>query len=155
MMAPDELTFREAQRSDLPDIVRMLADDHLGGQREQFSDPLPPEYYAAFDAIKRDPNNTLIVGLQNERVVATLQLTFTPSLSYQGGWRATVESVRTDASLRGTGIGTRLMQHAIEKARERGCVVLQLSTHTSRTDAQRFYSRLRFEASHVGMKLSL
>ena len=133
----------------------MLADDHLGGQREQFSDPLPPEYYAAFDAIHRDPNNMLIVGLLNGIVVATLQLTFTPSLSYQGGWRATVESVRTDSSLRGTGIGTRLMKYAIEKARERDCVLLQLSTHATRTDAQRFYSRLGFKASHIGMKLSL
>lgn len=154
-MAPDELIIREAQLSDLPHIVRMLADDHLGQQREQFTDPLPESYVKAFDAISRDPNNQVLVAVLADNVVGTLQLTFTPSLSYQGGWRATIESVRTDSALRSQGIGTRLVKHAIELARIRGCVLIQLSTHKSRTDAQRFYARLGFTAGHVGMKLSL
>jgi ribosomal protein S18 acetylase RimI-like enzyme len=150
-----ELKIRVAQREDLPAIVRMLADDQLGSTRESASDPLPPSYYAAFDAITRDPNNHLLVATLGDAVVGTLQLTFTPSLSYQGGWRATVESVRADASLRGQGIGTALMQHAIEMAREKGCVLMQLSTHKTRTDAHRFYDRLGFSAGHIGMKLML
>jgi hypothetical protein len=32
---------------------------------------------------------------------------------------------------------------------------MQLTTHASRTAAHRFYERLGFEASHVGMKLPL
>ena len=154
-MHTQPLTIREARRADVPAIVRMLADDDLGSTREKATDPLPASYYAAFAAIEADPNNHVLVACMGERVVGTLQLTFTPSLSYQGGWRATVESVRADSAMRGQGIGTALMKRAIEMARAKGCVLMQLSTHQSRTDAHRFYDRLGFTAGHLGMKLPL
>jgi GNAT superfamily N-acetyltransferase len=154
-MRAENVTVRAARREDLPTIVRMLADDHLGGTREFAVEPLPDSYHEAFDAIERDPNNEILVATIDDRVVGTLQLTYTPSLSYQGGWRATVESVRADSALRGQGIGTKLMEHAIEMARAKGCVLMQLTTHKSRTDAHRFYHRLGFVAEHVGMKLML
>jgi ribosomal protein S18 acetylase RimI-like enzyme len=154
-MPPDNFEIRPATRADVPAIVRMLADDHLGSQRELAVEPLPEDYYQAFNAITADLNQMLLVSTLNGRVVGTLQLTFTPSLSYRGGWRATIESVRTDSSLRGQGLGTALVRYAIDAARGRGCTLVQLSTHHSRTDAQRFYERLGFYAGHVGMKLSL
>ena len=154
-MHAGSLIIREAARRDIPAIVRMLADDHLGRQREAYSEPLPESYYDAFAAIERDPNNTILVACHGDDVVGTLQLTFIPSLSYQGGWRATIESVRTDAALRGQGIGRMMMERAIELARSKGCVLMQLSTHRSRTDAHRFYERLGFKGEHLGMKLML
>lgn len=155
-MSIDELTFREAAHEDLGAIVHMLADDALGQDREQPGDPVSAaSYQAAFNAIAADPNNELLVACRGDVVVGTLQLTFTPSLSYQGSWRATIESVRTAAALRGQGIGSALVQWAIERAHRRGCRIVQLSTHKSRRDAQRFYERLGFYASHEGMKLHL
>ena len=151
----NKLVTREAKRADVPSIVHMLAQDQLGSTRETFADPLPEAYYQAFEQIAADPNNLLLVSVLDNRVVGTLQLTFTASLSYRGGWRATVESVRTEESLRGQGIGTTLMRHAIELAKRKGCVLIQLSTHHTRKDAQRFYERLGFVASHIGMKLTL
>jgi GNAT superfamily N-acetyltransferase len=150
-----DVTFRTAVREDVPAIVRLLADDHLGSTRERATDPLPAVYYAAFEAIAADPNNEVLVACRGEAVVGTLQLTYTPSLSFQGRWRATVESVRTAAALRGQGIGAAFMQFAIERARARGCHVLQLTTHATRPAAHRFYQRLGFASSHVGMKLEL
>jgi GNAT superfamily N-acetyltransferase len=147
--------IRAAAMEDLPVLVQMLADDMLGSQREDVSEPLAPSYAAAFKAIADDPNNEILVAVLDERVVAALQITFTPSLSYQGSWRATLESVRTARDLRGRGIGTVLVRHAIERARERGCGSVQLTTHKLRTDARRFYERLGFAASHEGMKISL
>ena len=154
-MLADKLIIREATRTDVPAIVRMLADDHLGQRRESVAEPLSESYYEAFAAIERDPNNTILVACHGEDVVGTLQLTFIPSLSYQGGWRATVESVRTHAPLRGHGIGRMMMERAIELARAKGCVLMQLSTHQSRKDAHRFYERLGFKGEHLGMKLML
>lgn len=152
---PPALSFRTAEAGDVAAIVRLLADDALGAARESASDPLPASYHAAFDAIDRDPNNELLVACHGDEVVGTMQLTYTPSLSYQGGWRATVESVRTAAALRGRGVGTAFMAWAIARARARGCRLVQLSTHRTRTDAQRFYERLGFRSTHVGMKLEL
>lgn len=151
----EEIRVRQAERADLPALVKMLADDSLGAQREAVSEPLRDSYYAAFEAIAADPNNEILVACRGSDVVASLQLTFTPSLSYQGSWRATLESVRTAAPLRGQGIGGVLVRAAIQRARERGCGSVQLTTHKTRRDAQRFYQKLGFTASHEGMKLSL
>ena len=147
--------FRVATSNDLPDIVRMLADDFLGTQRERSEDPLPESYLLAFEEIDADPNNELIVAEMDGLVIGTLQLTFTPSISFQGGKRATVESVRVDKEMRGAGIGRKMMLWAIERARDAGCISIQLTTNAERADAHRFYERLGFTSSHVGMKLKL
>ena len=94
MSTPLNVQYRLATRTDVPAIVRLLAEDDLGSQREQFTTPLPDAYYAAFEAIDADPNNELIVADANGEVIGTLHLMFLPSLSYQGGTRAQVESVR-------------------------------------------------------------
>lgn len=149
------LNIHTATIDDLPMIVRMLADDFLGQQREDLSEPINEKYVKAFREIEDSPNNELIVAELDGRVVGTLQLTYTPSLSYQGSKRCTVESVRVDSSLRGKGIGREMMLWAIERAKEKGCISMQLTSHIDREDAHRFYEQLGFSKSHVGMKLSL
>jgi len=147
--------MRRATRADLPALIAMLADDALGRERESSTTPLPPCYTAAFDAIEHDANQELMVATLDGRTVGTLQLTFTPSLSFRGGWRATVESVRVAAAERSAGIGSQMLRWAIARASEHGCHLVQLSSHKSRADAIRFYQRLGFRATHEGMKLSL
>ncbi len=149
------LKFRQATLEDLPEIVRMLADDFLGATRERFETPLPESYLKAFEEIEADKNNELIVAEKDGAIVGTLQITFTPSISFQGGKRATVESVRVDEKLRGQGIGKELMLWAIERAQRENCVALQLTTNAERKDAHRFYKNLGFKGSHLGMKLKL
>jgi ribosomal protein S18 acetylase RimI-like enzyme len=150
------VSFRRAVRRDLPSIVRLLADDPLGARREAYAAPLPDAYYSAFEAIDRDPNNELIVVESDAHaVVGVLQLTFIPSITYRGGWRALIEGVRIAEELRSGGVGTTLFEWAIERARERGCHVVQLTSDKSRAGAIRFYERLGFVASHEGLKLHL
>lgn len=149
------MLFRHATLSDLPTIVRMLADDELGSQREKYQDPLPVAYLAAFEQIDTDPNHELLVAEKDDEVIGTLQLIFLPSISFQGGLRAQVESVRVDKRFQNQKIGSQLMEHAIQRAKDRGAHVMQLTTHNTRKDAHRFYERLGFKSSHVGMKLNL
>jgi GNAT superfamily N-acetyltransferase len=131
------------------------SNDFLGQQRERFEDPLPEKYIRAFNEIDSDDNNELIVGVLDGAVVSSLQLTFTPSISFQGGKRCTVESVRVDERHRGKGIGRKMMLWALERAKEKGCISMQLTTNAGRTDARRFYENLGFKGTHVGMKLKL
>ena len=150
-----DVIFRAAVHEDLPAIVGLLADDELGRRREKYGDPLPESYYAAFDQIESDPNHQLIVAERNGEIIGTLHLMFLPSISFQGGLRAQVESVRVDKDSRNNGIGRRMMEWTIACARERGAHVIQLTSHLSRKDAHRFYERLGFKGSHLGMKLDL
>lgn len=151
----DRINFRAAKRNDLTTIVRMLADDFLGQQRERLEDPMPESYIRAFEEIDAEPNNELIVAEMDGEIVGALQLTITPSLSHQGGKRCTVESVRVEERYRGQGIGREMMLWAIGRARDKGCVSMQLTTHKDRTVAHRFYESLGFSGSHTGMKLKL
>lgn len=149
------IRYRRATRDDLQAIVEMLADDALGATREHAGPPLPQSYHDAFDAIDRDPNIELIVAESDRGVIGTVQLTYLPGISRQGMWRALIEAVRVASSERGKGIGAAMIQDTIARARQRGCGLIQLTSDKSREDAQRFYERLGFARTHVGMKLSL
>jgi len=72
-------------------------------------------------------------------------------LSSQGAPRALIEDVRVARHCRSRGIGEQLVQWAIAEAQARDCKLVELFTHNTRVDAQRFYKRLGFQASHVGM----
>ncbi len=146
---------RAATREDVPRIVQMLADDSIGSTRERAEMPLAPEYWIAFEAISADPRQNVVVAELRGFVVGTLQLTFIPYLTHGGGERALVEGVRVDSAQRGAGIGRQLFEWVIERSRERGCRMVQLTTDKRRPDARRFYESLGFVASHEGMKLPL
>ncbi len=155
-MEPGTLNFRRATRADLPAIVKLLADDPLGAKREQYSVPLPQSYYEAYAAIERDENNELIVVEdKKQQILGVLQITFLPTITYKGGWRALIEGVRVASEARSSGVGKQLFVWAIGRAKERGCHMLQLTSDKARPDAIRFYEGLGFVASHEGMKLKL
>lgn len=147
--------FRKATHEDVSNIVRLLADDPLGSAREKYVDPLPSQYYSAFDQINADKNNYLIVAEINKRIIGTLQLTIIPYLTYQGRKRALIEGVRTDVSVRGQGVGKEMLKWAVRKAQDEGCHLVQLTTDKNRPEALEFYKKLGFIASHKGMKFHL
>ncbi|GHA63380.1 GNAT family acetyltransferase [Streptomyces tendae] len=148
-----DLDIRPATAEDVPAVVAMLADDPLGAQRES-PDDLGP-YLAAFERITTDPNQHLVVAVRDGRVVGTLQLTIVPGLSRRGATRSIIEGVRIHGDERGSGLGTQLIEWAIDESRRQDCSLVQLTSDKTRTDAHRFYERLGFTASHTGFKLQL
>ena len=153
MTAISEITLRPARGDDVAAIIAMLADDHLGRARERLEEPLPKLYYDAFERVSSDPNIHLIVAEEGGNVVGCLQLCILPGLSSQGAPRGLIEDVRVASDRRSRGIGERLVQWALEEARGKGCKLVELLTHHTRVDAQRFYERLGFARSHVGMTI--
>ncbi|GAA3115168.1 hypothetical protein GCM10020001_038120 [Nonomuraea salmonea] len=147
------LIFRTARRDDVPAIVAMLADDPLGAQRE--GDPADERYLTAFERIDANPHDELIVAEQEGKVVGTMQLTYLAGLSRLGAERCQIEAVRVSAAVRGQGLGRKMITWAIDRARARGCAMVQLTSDKTRTDAHRFYDSLGFTDSHVGYKLKL
>jgi ribosomal protein S18 acetylase RimI-like enzyme len=152
-MTSPSITIRRARRDDVGKIVAMLADDPLGRGRERIERPLPEAYFHAFAKVDADPNLELVVAEEEGRVVGCLQLCILPGLSSQGASRGLIEDVRVAADCRSRGIGARLVRWAIDEANARGCKLVELLTHQSRVDAQRFYERLGFSRSHLGMTM--
>ncbi len=158
-MSPDEplsgadgVVVRRAVVGDVPALVRLLADDPLGATREV---PDPTPYLRAFERVDADPNQLLVAAVADDAVVGMLQLSVIPGLSRAGALRGQIEAVRVGADHRGRGTGAALLRWAVDEARRRGCVLVQLTTDKSRADALRFYERLGFVASHEGLKLAL
>ena len=147
------LLVREAVPADLGAIVALQREDVI---REVHEDDVPVSAYrAAFDEITDDPRQQLLVGEVDGEVVATAQVTWVRRLTYVGGEMGVVESVRVRSDLRGRRLGEQLMRHVLDLARGRGAVRVELTTNAQRTAARRFYDRLGFTASHVGMKYYL
>jgi ribosomal protein S18 acetylase RimI-like enzyme len=153
MAANPQPTIRRARREDIGVIVAMLADDSLGSARERLEDPLPACYFRAFEALEHNSHIQLMVAEDNGAVVGCLQLCILPGLSSQGASRGLIEDVRVASHCRSRGIGEMMVRWAIADARAKGCSLVELLTHNSRRDAQRFYARLGFQPSHVGMTL--
>ncbi len=150
------MKIRAATAKDLPSLVHMLADDPLGKAREKYVLPLPHEYVKAFTAIEQDSNQELIVLENNtNEIIAMMQLTFIPYLTYRGGIRAQLEGVRVRKDQRGKGLGSKLLVWAIKRAKQRKAHVLQLTTDKKRPEAIQFYAQFGFIPSHEGMKLHL
>ena len=153
MASAPEIEIRTANREDLDAIIELLRRDSIMAVPEEPG--LSAAQIEAFDTIAAHPDNEVMVATLGAEVIGTLQLTFIPGLTFNGAWRAQVEGVRVRDDLRSRGIGSRLMEWAIRRARERGCRMVQLTSNSRRVDARRFYERLGFTASHTGMKLYL
>ncbi|MGW6278355.1 N-acetyltransferase family protein [Kribbella sp. NPDC055071] len=149
----NDVVIRRATAADVAGIVAMIADDQLGATRESVDDLTP--YLSAFERIDADPHQVLIVAERNDELVGTLQLTIVPGLSRRGSTRGLIEAVRVAAPARGSGLGTTLIEWAIEESRNRGCTLVQLTSDKTRTAAHRFYERLGFANTHEGFKLTL
>ncbi|MGW7332953.1 N-acetyltransferase family protein [Streptomyces sp. NPDC054840] len=158
------MIFREATRQDLPAVLALLADEDT--VLDPASIAVGSGHERAFAAIEADPRNEMLVltdgaggsaaaGEAGEVVLGCLQLTYIPGLGRDGQERALVEAVRVRADRRGAGLGAELMRLASQRARERGCGLVQLTSNKRRTAAHRFYERLGFARSHEGFKLHL
>lgn len=148
-----DFAIRPATADDLAAIVAMLTDDPLGARRESPDDLAP--YEKAFARMADDPNQQLVVAVHEDRIVGTLQLTIISGLSRRGSTRSIVEGVRIHSDVRGSGLGTQLIEWAVAESRRQDCRLVQLFSDATRIDAHRFYERLGFEASHLGFKLPL
>lgn len=157
------MLLRPATRADLPAVLALLTDE------ERVVDPasvvVTEAYEQAFDAIQCDPRNEMLVLVETKdgtedgpgggTVVGCLQATYIPGLGKGGAERALIEAVRIRADRRGGGLGRELLRRAVERARERGCGLVQLTSDKRRTEAHRFYGSLGFTRSHDGFKLPL
>lgn len=154
-MKPTEIELRAAREEDLATMVSLLADDRLGSRRERRGGEMAESYREAYRAIAGDENHTLLVADLGGTVIGMLQLSFLPHLTYEGRWRAQIEGVRVAREHRSRGVGRMMLEAAVERARTRGCHLVQLTTDRRRPEALEFYLDLGFEASHQGLKLHL
>jgi GNAT superfamily N-acetyltransferase len=149
------LTYRKAVEADLPFIVKLLSDDAVRATDDRPDEPFHPRYVAALRELEIDPNQMMMLAMLGDETVGTIQLTFIPGISGLGTKRCLLEAVHIAPTHRSKGLGSQMIQWAIEQARQRGCGMVQLTSNKKRLDAHRFYERLGFLKSHEGFKYYL
>jgi GNAT superfamily N-acetyltransferase len=152
------VAVREATAADVPRIAALIAMGNASRPmtaEEAEAEGRLPAYADAFARVAASEANHLFVAELDGRVVGTYQLTVLPGIAERGRTRGKIESVHVDPTLRGTGVGAAMMRHAIDRARQAGIGLIELSSNKSRTDAHRFYERLGFAKSHEGFKMVL
>jgi len=146
------LTYRHATPEDLPFIVGLIVEDAVVATNDSVADANHADYAAALAAIDADPNQEMFVVEDAGKPIGCFQLSYLPGLMRRGMWRGMIEVVHVSESERNRGYGSQMMRWALERCRERGCGMVQLTSNKKRTDAHRFYERLGFSRSHEGFK---
>ena len=149
------LSIRQATLEDFDFVVSLIGSDPIADARQPARPDDQIHQRDAFDAIARDPNHLLLVAEFEHQRVGSFQLSFIPGVSRQGAWRGQIESVRIHPDYRNRGLGSAMMTWAVERCRQRGCGLVQLTSDRQRSSAHRFYERLGFSPTHTGFRLSL
>lgn len=151
------LTIRKAAEQDILRILELYRQLEIttSPAEEGVSQPTADDYRKLFERIHSFPGMELVVAEDRETVIGSLEILIIPNLSHKGLPWALVENVIVDEAKRRTGIGRRLMQYAIDRAKAAGCYRISLSSNNSRKDAHRFYETLGFKGSSTGFRLYL
>jgi ribosomal protein S18 acetylase RimI-like enzyme len=105
------------------------------------SAPAPTAYEV--EGIVESPATTLFVARDDDgHIVGSLTLAV---FRVPTGVRAWIEDVVVDTSVRGAGIGSALVNHAVEAARREQARTVDLTSRPDRVEANRLYQRLGFE----------
>jgi ribosomal protein S18 acetylase RimI-like enzyme len=147
------MVIRPARSEDLEAVVDLLRQDAIR-EVDESQEPAS-SYREAFEEIRGDAHQDLLVGEVEGELVATAQVTWVRHLTYVGGLMCQLESVRVRSDRRAQGLGRQLVEHVVAEARSRGAARVELTTNARRERAQAFYRSLGFTATHVGMKLYL
>ncbi len=141
--------IRKAELNDLEAVVDLLTDDLFGKTREGSIE----DYKDVFNELLDSDYFDVFVMVDDGDLIGCYQIMYLPHLSFKGTKRCQVESVRIRADLRGNGLGTQLMKHAIDVAKKSGCGIFQLTSNKERIEANNFYRELGLNPTHDGYKL--
>jgi GNAT superfamily N-acetyltransferase len=143
-----ELVFARSERAPVRIItIRPAKVADLGALCELYHQLNPddapwPSEAAALDALAsvlRHAGTTILICEVDSTCVSTCMLVVCANFSRSGRPFALIENVVTHRDHRRQGYGRRLVQRAIEAARQRGCYRVSLMTGSRRQETLRFY----------------
>jgi ribosomal protein S18 acetylase RimI-like enzyme len=159
---PMAATVRSAERGDLPSLGRlgaMLMRTHYAYDQQRFLKP-PEEAesgYASFlGSVLESGKGCVFVAEQDGKIVGYVYAALEP-LSWMElrGPAGFIHDVIVDEKARCSGIGTKLVEAAIDWLRERGAPRVILWTASPNKAAKALFRHLRFRETMIEMTLEL
>jgi ribosomal protein S18 acetylase RimI-like enzyme len=123
--------------SEVDDVVVAAMDRLI----PQLSSSNPPPTRDELEAIVGSDTTILLLARDDSGVLGSLTLAL---FRIPTGLRAWIEDVVVDADARGKGVGRLLNEAALDLARRAGATTVDLTSRSSREDANRLYRRLGF-----------
>ncbi len=114
----------------------------------QLSSSNPAPTRTQLEEIISSPATELFVARVDGRIVGALTLAL---FRIPTGLRAWIEDVVVDSDVRGSGVGEALSRAALNEAKKRGAISVDLTSRPSRMDANRLYQRLGFVARETNV----
>ena len=128
-----DIDIRELEEKDYPALLPLL--NELGGRYETAGE-IAPHY----DRVKNDGRyKTFLALTENEAVgfVSTVQF-YTVGVKGSLMW---ITHIAVKKETQNKGVGSKLLEHIENYAREKGCDSIILNSGVKRIDAHRFYKR--------------
>ncbi len=133
-----------ANRDDIPQLCSLLA--LLFTQEADFTPDANRQAAALRQIIERPDTGRILVLRDGRNCIGMVNLLFTVSTAC-GGKAGLLEDLIVDSAWRNVGLGSSLLNAAIQLARDTGCHRITLLTDRDNEAAKRFYQRHGFGPS--------
>jgi len=133
-----------AVTDDIPQLCFLL--DSLFSQETEFKADTEAQSRGLHKVINSKDVGDILVVRQHDDIIAMVNLLYTVSTAL-GGRVGILEDMVVTPTVRGSGVGSKLLTYAIKFAKEKGCMRLTLLTDKENLDAQRFYQQHGFSTS--------
>jgi ribosomal protein S18 acetylase RimI-like enzyme len=144
-----KMNIRIATINDLPKILDLYKE--LNPEEEQLNLATAESIWKNSEAKN---TVTYLIALENNDVVGSCNIAFIDNLTRSGRPYGIIENVITSANHRRKGIGKKLMEKAVEIAKEKNCYKVILLSSAKRTEAHKFYESIGFDGkSKKGFEL--
>ena len=148
------LKIRPATEYDIPRILELYHElSMITPKVEQHLNTSWDDYRKVFAEISSNPRRELLVAEYDGDVVGTVALYIIPNLSHGATPYALVENLVVNHKYRRKGIGKKLMEYTITRAKQEGCHRIELCSSKRRKVAHRLYRSVGFEASAYGFRI--
>ena len=143
-----EVTFRLAQRDDVPAILAVLPDLSSRPEEIRANLPTPAEGRAIFEQMERHGNVHIVLAclVATGTVVGSCMVVIVPNFTYRRPW-ALIENVVVAATQQRQGIGDALLAYAFDFAERQGCYKAQLLSGPDERQL-RFYRKVGMDDGH-------
>ncbi len=137
------LTIRPAEEKDIPRLQELY--QQLASEPKKYVKAPVADCRRVLQEIQKNPNYTLFVAEDNGEVVGTTFLAILPGFAHTARSFAVIEYVVVDEKCRRTGVGKKLTEVCMEKAKAAGCYKVMLASSKFRTRAHKFYRAMGFQ----------
>ncbi len=136
------MEFRTLTGEDLESLLELYR--QLDADDDQST---PEQSEKVWMQIENDPNIQYFGAIDNGKVVSTCYAVYIPNLTRGNRGICFIENVVTDKEYRKRGLASKVIDMAVEFAKEHHCYKAILQSGITRTDAHQFYENKGFSGS--------